>query len=132
MACLIPTSKNSHSEYLKYIPFPLQQWLHECAWMLNCSILSALFWVKYILLIICQFFMFIYVNLEIYVLLEIFVQISFPITSLTPYTDFTIMKTMFNRPMCIFLIPIHAVLVFFLSPQTWPCFPSELSLPRQH
>jgi len=34
IACWIPKAKNTHSEYVILIVFPLQQWLHERASML--------------------------------------------------------------------------------------------------
>jgi hypothetical protein len=46
-ACRIPKVKNLHSEYVKVIAFPLQQWLHERASMLlyryiTCLIIHSL------------------------------------------------------------------------------------------
>ena len=37
IACWIPKSTNTHSEYVIIITFPPQQWLHKCAWMLFYS-----------------------------------------------------------------------------------------------
>ena len=34
IACCLSTAADTHSEYVILIPFPLQQWLHECALML--------------------------------------------------------------------------------------------------
>ena len=42
IACLIPKATNTHSEYVKIIARPLQQWLHERAFMLYCSTLPVL------------------------------------------------------------------------------------------
>ena len=36
IACWIPKAKNKHSDYVIFITFPVQQWLHERAWMLCC------------------------------------------------------------------------------------------------
>jgi len=46
MACWITKFTNSHSEYVIFIVFLLQQWLHKRAWMSRYSALS-------VLLIIC-------------------------------------------------------------------------------
>ena len=35
IACWIPKAINTHSEYVTFIAFPLQQWLHEPASMLR-------------------------------------------------------------------------------------------------
>ena len=35
-ACWLPKATNTHSEYVILTAFPLQQWLHESAWMLRC------------------------------------------------------------------------------------------------
>jgi len=35
IACWIPKAKNTDSEYLIHIQFPLQQWLHESTSMLS-------------------------------------------------------------------------------------------------
>ena len=35
IACRIPKSTNTHSEYVILVTFPLQQWLHESASMLR-------------------------------------------------------------------------------------------------
>jgi hypothetical protein len=37
IACWIPKSLQTHSEYVTLIAFPLQQWLHERASMLRCK-----------------------------------------------------------------------------------------------
>jgi hypothetical protein len=42
IACWIPQTTDTHSEYVILIAFPLQQWLHERASMLHNSILP--FW----------------------------------------------------------------------------------------
>ena len=41
-ACWIPKVKNIHSEYVKVIVFPLQQWLHERASMLHYTYITCL------------------------------------------------------------------------------------------
>ena len=35
IACWIPKATDTHSEYVIFIPFPLQQWLHERASLLS-------------------------------------------------------------------------------------------------
>jgi hypothetical protein len=35
IACWIPKATETHSGCIIFILFPLQQWLHECAWMLD-------------------------------------------------------------------------------------------------
>ena len=35
IACWTPKAKNTHSEYVTHIAFPLQQWLHELVSMLR-------------------------------------------------------------------------------------------------
>ena len=42
IACWIPKATNTHSEYVIFIAFPLQQWLHECASMLRYTTLPVL------------------------------------------------------------------------------------------
>jgi hypothetical protein len=42
IACWIPTSRNTHSEYIILTAFPLQQWLHECATMLRYTYIACL------------------------------------------------------------------------------------------
>jgi len=42
IAYWIPKGTNTHSEYVKLIAFPLQQWLHESALMLRYRYLKAL------------------------------------------------------------------------------------------
>ena len=41
-ACWIPKATNTHSEYVIFITFPLQQWLHECASLLRYTYTSCL------------------------------------------------------------------------------------------
>jgi len=41
IACRIPKSINTHSEYVKLIAFPLQQWLHERASDLSYTCISS-------------------------------------------------------------------------------------------
>ena len=43
IACLIPKTTNTHSEYVIPIAFPLQQWLHELVPVLCYSTLPVLF-----------------------------------------------------------------------------------------
>ena len=42
MTCWITKFTNPHSEYVIFIVFLLQQWLHKRAWMLRYSALSVL------------------------------------------------------------------------------------------
>jgi hypothetical protein len=35
IACRIRKATYTHSEYVIFIAFPLQQWLHKCIWMLH-------------------------------------------------------------------------------------------------
>jgi len=42
MACWIPKATNTHSQYITLIPFPLQYWLHERAYMLRCTYIVCL------------------------------------------------------------------------------------------
>ena len=42
IACWIPESPNTHSEYVIIISFPLQQWLHERASMLRYTYIARL------------------------------------------------------------------------------------------
>jgi hypothetical protein len=37
IACRIPKVRNTHSEYVTLIAFPLQQWLNERASVLRCT-----------------------------------------------------------------------------------------------
>ena len=46
IACCIPEDKNTHSEYVILIAFPLQQLLHERASMLRYSTLPVLLQVR--------------------------------------------------------------------------------------
>ena len=41
IACSIPTATDTHSEYVIFIAFPLQQWLHECGSMLRCTYITC-------------------------------------------------------------------------------------------
>ena len=43
IACWIPKVTHAHSEYLILIAFSLQQWLHECAWMVGHPYFACLF-----------------------------------------------------------------------------------------
>jgi len=42
IACWISKTKNTHSEYVILIAFPLQQWLHERALMLRYTYIACL------------------------------------------------------------------------------------------
>ena len=42
IACWIPKATNTHSEYVVFIAFLLQLWLHNHAWMLYAHYLSCL------------------------------------------------------------------------------------------
>jgi len=42
IACWIPKSPNTHSEYLILIYFPLLQWWHECASILRYTYMACL------------------------------------------------------------------------------------------
>jgi hypothetical protein len=58
-ACRIPKATNTHSEYVKLIALPLQQWLHEWASMLCYTYIAGL-----VILISERFFsFFIYISL---------------------------------------------------------------------
>ena len=39
-SCWIPNATDTHSEYVIFITFPLQQWLQECIWLLRDSTLA--------------------------------------------------------------------------------------------
>jgi len=41
-ACRLPKSTDTHSEYAIFIPFPLQQWLHEHVSMLRYTYIACL------------------------------------------------------------------------------------------
>jgi hypothetical protein len=38
----VPKATNTHSEYVIFIAFPLQQWLHECASVLPYTHIASL------------------------------------------------------------------------------------------
>jgi len=58
-ACWIPKATNTHSEYVKLIALPLQQWLHERTSMLRYTYTACL-----VILIFERFFsLFIYISL---------------------------------------------------------------------
>jgi ABC-type proline/glycine betaine transport system permease subunit len=40
IACWIPKAKNTHSEYVIIIAFPLQQWLHRSASILRYTYIA--------------------------------------------------------------------------------------------
>ena len=42
IAYLIPKATNTHSEYVIFLVFPLQQWLRERASMLRCTYIACL------------------------------------------------------------------------------------------
>ena len=42
IAYWIPKVKNTHSEYIIFIPFPLPQWLHESASVLHYTFIACL------------------------------------------------------------------------------------------
>jgi hypothetical protein len=42
IACWITKATNTHSKYVMFIAFPLQQWWHERASVLRCSTLAVL------------------------------------------------------------------------------------------
>jgi hypothetical protein len=42
IACEIPKAKNTYSEYVIFIAFPLQQWFHERSSILRYSILNVM------------------------------------------------------------------------------------------
>ena len=42
IACWIPKAKNTHSEYVILIAFPLQQWLHERTSVLRYTYVALL------------------------------------------------------------------------------------------
>ena len=46
IACWIPKTTNTHSEYVTIIFFPLQQWLHERASMLPYTYIAGLFFLR--------------------------------------------------------------------------------------
>jgi len=43
IACMIPQPINTHSDYVIFIAFPLQQWLYETASVLRCTYIACLF-----------------------------------------------------------------------------------------
>jgi len=43
IACWMPKDKNTHSEYIILIAFPLEQWLHERDFMLPCTYIACIF-----------------------------------------------------------------------------------------
>jgi len=45
IACWIPKATDTHSEYVKRIAFPLQQWLHERASMLRYTYIACLVYI---------------------------------------------------------------------------------------
>jgi hypothetical protein len=47
IACWITEAVNTHLQYLILNAFPLQQWLHERASLLNCTYISCLDFIKY-------------------------------------------------------------------------------------
>jgi hypothetical protein len=42
IACWVPKSTDTHSEYVMLIAFPLQQWLHERALVLRFNYIACL------------------------------------------------------------------------------------------
>jgi len=42
IVCCIPKARNTHSEYVTLMAFPLQQWLHERASVLRCTYTACL------------------------------------------------------------------------------------------
>jgi len=42
IACWIPKATNTHSEYVIFIDFPLQQWLHQQASILRYTYVACL------------------------------------------------------------------------------------------
>jgi len=42
IACWIPTVTNTRSEYVTFVAFPLQQWLHECGSILHYMYIACL------------------------------------------------------------------------------------------
>jgi hypothetical protein len=42
IACWVPKATNTHSQCVIFIPFPLQQWLHERASMLRYTCIAGL------------------------------------------------------------------------------------------
>jgi len=42
VSCCIPNATNTHSEHVIFIAFPLQQWLHELAFMLRYTYIACL------------------------------------------------------------------------------------------
>jgi hypothetical protein len=67
-----------HSEYVRIIAWPQQQWLHECASMLLCSILRLLFIQQFIL----RLFTFVSITAEIRRLTISYHNLSMPIPSI--------------------------------------------------
>jgi len=47
IACWMTEVVNTHLQYVILSPFPLQQWLHERASLLNCTYISCLVFIKY-------------------------------------------------------------------------------------
>jgi len=47
IACWMLKPSNTHSQYLTPIALPLQQWLHERAWMLRCAYIACLVWAAF-------------------------------------------------------------------------------------
>ena len=43
IACWIPKATNTHLEYVIFIAFPLQQWLHERASLLRYTYVHCMF-----------------------------------------------------------------------------------------
>ena len=50
IAWSIPKATDTHSEYVILIAFPLQQWLHQRAWMLRYTYLPVLFNLAYVII----------------------------------------------------------------------------------
>ena len=48
IACCLPTATNTYSEYVILIACPLQQWLHERAWMLRSTFIAYLVIIFYV------------------------------------------------------------------------------------
>jgi len=42
IACKIPKSTNTHSQYAIHIAFPLQHWLYECTSIFHCTHIACL------------------------------------------------------------------------------------------
>jgi len=47
IACWITEAVNTHLQYVMLTAFPLQQWLHERALLLNCTYISCLVFINY-------------------------------------------------------------------------------------